>query len=688
MDWDDYSPIDFEAQLNEEQYAAVTAPDGPALVLAGAGSGKTRTLTYRVAYLLLERGIHPGSLMLLTFTNKAAREMLDRVTELTGEHKRPYWTGTFHSIGGRLLRQHAEAVGMQPNYSILDADDADSLLKNLIKNIDSRWLRNKDNPKPSVIGDLISFSRNTSMSLRELIGERMPWEEEEQVGKILQFAAAYQQAKQQQNVMDYDDLLVFTRDLLRDHEEIRARLQQRFTHILVDEYQDTNTIQSEIVDLLAGERHNIMAVGDDAQCIYTWRGANFENIRDFPDRHPGTQIYKIVRNYRSTPEILALANSVLRAQPAAAGYEKELVAAREPGLLPFIVPAIDSKMQAQFIIKRIEALFRDGECKLGDIAILYRSHYQALDLQLEFSRRGIPFVITSGVRFFEQAHIRDFVSQLIVVSNPTNLQAWERLLCLLEKVGPVTVNKILKAAQKVVEAQAKTHQADQGSLFEAAAPRQSESLIQAMADETVVAKVPDVSRDTFVSLVATLRELEAAMQQPATLVKPVRLIELAIEGWYVDHMRNLYANYREREDDLQGLVEFAARFETLEDLLSQLVLLNSETTNRGVELSDDTVRMTTIHQSKGLEFPVVFVIGVAEEQFPSRRTIETGDMEEERRLFYVAVTRAKDELYLCYPMINAGRGGGSLRLEPSRFLQELPRDLYEKLNARSVTAHY
>ncbi|KAF0095216.1 MAG: DNA helicase II / ATP-dependent DNA helicase PcrA [Puniceicoccaceae bacterium 5H] len=685
-DWD-FSPIDYRAELNDEQYAAVTAPGGPALVLAGAGSGKTRTLTYRVAYLLLEKGIHPGSLMLLTFTNKAAREMIDRVTELTGEHKRPYWTGTFHSIGGRLLRQHAEAVGLQTNFSILDADDADNLLKSIIKGIDSRWLRNKDNPKPRVIGDMISYARNTSMDLRALVEERLPWEDEPQIAKILEFAAAYEQAKLKQNVVDYDDLLVFTRNLLRDNDELRTRLQQRFTHLLVDEYQDTNIIQSEIVDLLAGDRHNIMAVGDDAQCIYTWRGANFENIRDFPERHPNTEIYKIVRNYRSTPEILELANSVLRAQPAAAGYEKELVSAREPGLLPFLVPAIDTKMQAQFIIKRIEGLYDEG-LKLGDIAILYRSHFQALDLQLEFSRRGIPFVITSGVRFFEQAHIRDFVTQLRVVSNPTDEQAWERLLGLLEKVGPATVRKILVAAQKVVDAAAKENLAQEGSLFEKTSARQSESLIQALGDETVLAKVPAPAREAFESMVTTLRELEAAMHRPTQATKPAEIIELAIQGWYVDYMRNLYTNYREREDDLQGLVEFAARFDTMEDLLSQLVLLNSETSNRGVELSDDTVRMTTVHQAKGLEFPAVFVIGLAEEQFPSRRTIETGDMEEERRLFYVAVTRAKDELYLCYPMINAGRGGGAMRLEPSRFLRELPENLYEKLNARNVAPRY
>jgi len=678
-----FPPIDFRAELNTEQYAAVTAQDGPALVLAGAGSGKTRTLTYRVAYLIRERGIDPRDILLLTFTNKAAREMVERVMELTASIYPPSWGGTFHSIGGRILRRHGELIGLTPNYTILDEGDATSLLTQVIKDLDKNFTKQKENPKPKVVANLISYARNTRQALDEVINDRFPWMEGLPKA-ILKFAQTYEARKREMQVTDYDDLLVLWLKLLKEHAEVRDFYASKFRHVLVDEYQDTNSLQSEIIDLIA-PHHNIMAVGDDAQCIYTWRGANFENIQSFPERHPGTTIYKIVRNYRSTPEILALANSVLAAQPAASGYEKELIADRDHSVPPYVVPVMDSRQQAQFLISRIEGLYDQGVA-LKDIAILYRAHYQALDTQLEFTRKGIPFVITSGVKFFEQAHIRDFVAQLRFLSNPDDEPALERVLCLLPKVGPATVRKLLKAARKIALSARKTVRTEGGDLFARQGDDDPTKLVHALGHADVVSKVPADAREDYVSLVATLREMDGLMKKDAAAEdqsreSPAEIVARGIEGWYGDFLQTAYADADRRREDLDGLVAFAERFPTMAELLAQLVLMNSETTAHGVELDDDAVRMTTVHQAKGLEYPVVFVIGCADELFPLRRAIEEGDVEEERRLFYVAVTRAKDELYLTIPILNNSRGG-ALRLEPSRFIQELPPQRYERLGYR------
>jgi DNA helicase-2/ATP-dependent DNA helicase PcrA len=670
-------PIDFKKELNDEQYAAVTADPGPALVLAGAGSGKTRTLTYRVAWLMLERNLSPDQLLLLTFTNKAAKEMIGRVQSLTGIGQTPRWSGTFHSIGGRLLRQYGEHIGLSRNYTIMDQSDAESLMSSVIKDADKLFLKNKENPKPKVIHSLLSYSRNTRQSFGDVFRDRYPWHEKIH-SQACGFVKLYEAAKRDQQVCDYDDLLVLWLQLLQEFPDVRTACQNHFPCILVDEYQDTNIIQAEIIDLI-GAHHNIMAVGDDAQCIYTWRGALFENIRSFPERHPGTCIYKILTNYRSTPPILKMANNVLAMQPGDAGYRKELVAFRKGEARPFVVPVMDTRQQAQFLVSRIEALYEEGVA-LDDIAILYRAHYQALDAQLEFTRRGIPFIITSGLRFFEQAHVRDFVAQLRVLANPDDTPAFERLLCLLPKVGPVTVRKCRGAAAKVLEKQL-AKAANTGDLFNDGSGPARPDFFTALAAEEVSGKIPADAREDFRSMVATFLEVHPLLQgdqQP----EPARIVEQVLDGWYGDYIRNVYPDWENRLEDLQSIISFASRFDTMAELLAQLVLMNSETSDRHIEPDDSAVRMSTIHQAKGLEYRVVFVISCADEWLPLRRAIEEGDVEEERRLFYVAITRAMDELYISFPMMHAGRGSVQ-RLMPSRFLAEVPRDDYEKLSFRT-----
>jgi len=647
-------PIDFRAQLNDEQYAAVTAPPGPLLVLAGAGSGKTRTLTYRVAWLL-SQGVRPGEILLLTFTNTAAKEMLHRVQDLTGVEPRRFWGGTFHSIGHRALRLHGEAVGLARSFTILDADESEGLLRDAVEESDKAFFKDKTHPRPGPLHEMISLARNTRLSLAETVARQFP-QHEELIDRLILFAAKYAERKRKTNVVDYDDLLEFWLDLLQKSPDSAAYFQHRFRHLLVDEYQDTNRLQAEIVDLI-GAHHRVMAVGDDAQCIYSWRGASVENILTFPDRHPGTQIHRIETNYRSTPQILELANGVLQAQPKGRHFDKELKAFRADGEKPFFVQAMDGREQAQFIVQRLRGLLDEG-VPMREIAVLYRAHFQALDLQLELSRLQIPYQITSGVRFFEQAHIRDLIALLRFAYNPSDVMAWQRIAVLLPKIGDKGAHKIHAAAL----ARARAAQQD---------------FLDVLGSGELLPSVAKDARDEWPKFVASLQEVGAAMRT----AKPSDTVDLAIEGWYGDYLKGAYANYVSRLDDLKSLIGFAGRFEDMQEMLAQIMLLNGETSDRSADPDADALRLTTVHQAKGLEYAVVFIIGLGEGLFPLRRAIENGDIEEERRLFYVAVTRARDELYLCFPQVNT-KGGPAMLLEPSRFLQELSEDLYQPLKLK------
>lgn len=648
--------IDFRGLLNDEQFAAVTAQPGPLLVLAGAGSGKTRTLTYRVAYLLAQ-GVKPSEILLLTFTNKAAKEMLHRVHDLTGVEPARFWGGTFHSIGNRTLRVHGEAVGLPRSFTILDADESETLLKQTVESVDKGFFKDKTNPRPGPLFSVISLSRNTQLPLLETVEQYFP-QYKEIVHAIPAFAAAYAAKKKEMKVCDYDDLLEHWLHLLERASDVRDYFAQRFKHVLVDEYQDTNTLQAKIVDLIASH-HRVMAVGDDAQCIYSWRGANFENIMTFPERHPGTQICRIETNYRSTPQILNLANGVLQAQPKGRHFDKELRAARSNSQKPFVVQCMDDREQAEFLLKRIRSLIEDDGVSPNEIAVLYRSHFLALEVQLGLSRAGVPYTITSGVKFFERQHVRDLVAVIRFVYNPSDQAAWQRIVMLLPKVGEKGAIKIYEAA------------AEHAQLMR-------RDLVEALDTDDVKSKVPKDAKEEWGSFCASLAEVAEAMRRD----RPHAVVELAINGWYGDYLRGAFADYVERLDELNALVGFAQRFDDMQDLLAQIVLLNGETAETKVDGDDAAIKLTTVHQSKGLEYDVVFLIGLADGQFPGRRAIEDGDVEEERRLFYVGVTRAKNELYLCYPRVASRAGPGGMLLSPSRFITEIDPELYEPLRLR------
>jgi DNA helicase-2/ATP-dependent DNA helicase PcrA len=653
--------IDYARELNEQQYAAVTAPPGPSLVIAGAGSGKTRTLIYRVAYLL-EQGIPPERILLLTFTNKAAKEMMRRVADLLGQELASLWGGTFHSIGNRILRQHANQLGYERDFTILDREDARHLISTCLaeSGVDVKATRF---PKADVLGDIFSLAVNTHKGIKEILREQYDYFEHlaPQVADIQQRYAA---RKRTTNAMDFDDLLVLWLKLMQEHEEVREQYQRRFQFILVDEYQDTNRLQSDLIDLLAARHKNVMVVGDDAQSIYAWRGANYLNILKFPERYPEAKVYKIETNYRSTPEILNVANAAISANVQQ--FAKELAPARKQGSKPVLVVCNDASEQAAFVAQRVLELCEEGG-NANRMAVLYRSHFHALELQLELTKRNIPFSITSGIRFFEQAHIKDVTAYLKLVANPRDELSFKRLAQLLPGIGAKGADKLWKGF---------------GSAESGVRSAESQAVLLAPRLQACVGKVPKKAAVAWAQFVATVAQLEA---------KEVRdnaseMIGLVIEAGYEDYLEESYANYRSRLEDLQQLAVFARQFPTVGDFLTQLALLTNveAEAEQPARKDDERLRLSTIHQAKGLEFDTVFVIMLCDGLFPSERSLETpAGEEEERRLLYVAITRARNELYLSYPLIRAGYGGsGDMMQQPSRFLEEIPGDLVEEWNLR------
>ena len=648
--------LDYDGDLNPQQLAVVKAAGGPILVIAGAGSGKTRVVTYRVAYLI-ESGVDPSRILLLTFTNKAAREMLHRVEVLVptaGGAGGRVWGGTFHHIGNRILRRHAPLVGYQPNYSILDRDDAKKLMNSCLSDLKINPRKSRF-PKGEVIGSLWGLAVNTRKPIAEIVLERVPYFHGF-LDDIQAVVERYRNRKRELNVMDFDDLLFYWETLLREHPEVRKRYNEQFQHLLVDEYQDTNRLQADVLDLLARQHGNIMVVGDDSQSIYSFRGANFANILTFPERYPGSKIYKLEVNYRSTPEILHLANTSIvhnRYQ-----FPKELQTIRPPGSRPILVPVQDIMEQASFVAQKLEEINQQG-VPLAQMAVLYRAHYHSMELQMELSRRRIPYEVRSGLRFFEQAHIKDVSSYLKITSNPLDELAWKRVLLLYPKIGKSTADKIW---QMVLS----------GFLN----PQ------TAMDAPEVLQKIPGRVRENwrlFSRTLSMLRDLEKTSG-------PGGMIDRVLQEGYESYLQSKYPDYESRMDDLRQLAAFAYRYSSCQDFLSELALLTSlegeSTPVRGRD-ENGTVKLSSVHQAKGLEWSVVFIIWLAEGRFPSVRSLlESGGEgeEEERRLFYVAITRARDELFLCYPRFAPDRGRREMIQRPSRFIAELSGVGYERFN--------
>ena len=659
--------IDYAAELNEQQLAAVTAPPGPILVIAGAGSGKTRTLTYRVAYLL-ENGIDPRNILLLTFTNKAAREMLNRVANLLPVDASGLWGGTFHSVGNRILRRHGSALGYSSGFTIMDREDQKDLINTVVASagIDPKEIRF---PKGDVLAEIFSFVVNTEKPLEALLAEKFPYFLP-LLDRIQDVQERYEKKKKATNSTDFDDLLQKTLSMFQQHERIAEIYRRQFQFILVDEYQDTNKIQADLVDLLACDHRNVMVVGDDAQSIYSWRGANFQNILEFPKRYPDAQVFKIEMNYRSVPEILEVANAAIAANVHQ--FRKHLSATRESkALKPALVALNNSAEQAQFVAQRLLEL-RDENVDLNDIAVLYRAHYHALELQLELSRRGIPYQITSGIRFFEQAHIKDVTSFVRFIANPRDEVAFNRMVKLLPGIGNRTAENLW---QKWTAGLAVAGIGDPGS-EETPAPTGVTAPGYRFGERLQAMNVPAKSKKLWTQLAHTLDEI-APGGQPSP---PSEMISSIVEAIYDDYAKVNFTNYELRREDLDQLAVFARQFKDVHEFLSQLALISNVDAEAapGQTSDKEAVNLSTVHQAKGLEFHTVFVIWLTDGMFPSSRSLDTGDaLEEERRLFYVAITRGRDELYLTYPHMRLSGGYGDVFQRPSRFLQEIPNELVE-----------
>ena len=638
--------IDYPSHLNPEQLAAVTSPDSASLVIAGAGSGKTRVVTYRVAYLI-EKGIDPSGIMLLTFTNKAAREMLNRVETLIKGEARRVWGGTFHHIGNIILRKYGEAINLNPNFTILDREDSKSLMESCLAELNPG--KDRMFPKGNLLLDIISRSTGSVMPLNEVIEERYP-HMLEYTGEIQQVQKRYETKKRTMNLVDFDDLLLFWKMTLIEAPAIKKKLSGSFLHMLVDEYQDTNRIQAEIIDLMASAHKNIMVVGDDSQSIYSFRGACFDNIISFPQRYPGTKIYKLTTNYRSSKEILNLANNSIAYNSRQ--YSKELNSLERRGPLPALVPLKNIYQQAGFVSQRILDLVDEG-VPMKEIAVLYRSHYQSMDLQMELTRRRIPYEVRSGLRFFEQAHIKDITSYLKALINSVDEISWMRILKLTPGIGNVTARKIWEIV------------------------RSSENPIETVRSDNIIKLLPKRARENWHIFRATLEGLsrEQIIQYPSEAIREI------LNRGYDSYLRGNYENYEDRKEEITQLSNYANNFRSAIEFLTDLALLASVRSEDIVEGGDEgeAIVLSTVHRAKGLEWSRVFVLGLADGGFPSARSM--GDLEkeeEERRVFYVAITRAKDELYLCYPIMDNRWHDGSIVKRPSLFIQELPEHVYER----------
>ena len=657
---------DYQSELNDEQYRVVTEGDGPCLVLAGAGSGKTRAVTYRVAYLL-ERGVAPERILLLTFTNKAADEMLRRVASLRGpmaigpkqsneiasspsaprNDTTGIWGGTFHSIGYRILRQYAERLGYRRDFSILDASDSKDLVKICMKEEGAG--DTKSFPGPGTVHGIISFAVNAQISIAEVLDWKYP-QHEKYSEQFQLIADRYEQKKRTAQVMDFDDLLLNVVRLFTQHADIRARYAEQFQYVLVDEYQDTNALQSRLVDMMSAKHRNVLVVGDDAQSIYSFRAADIQNILSFEKRYPDAKIFKLETNYRSTPEILDFANEIIANNKKQ--YQKELRSVGAPLEKPELKTFSDTAEEAREIARHITDLKRTGTA-LANIAVLFRSSFHSQELEMELARHNIPYDYRGGLRFFERAHVKDVLAYLRLAHNPKDTMAWMRVLYMYDGIGPQTAAKIVERVVEIPD-------------------------LTSVDTERVAAGLParaNAGWQQFSYDMARLRDVPERT--------PAGLINAVLASSYKDILEKEHEDHKERMEDLEQMARFAERAPDLGNFLGEATLTEAHS----ARLARDTAAkeeprmvLSTIHQAKGLEWDVVFILRMAAGMFPNERALSSEeDIEEERRLFYVAATRARRELYLCYPLMAGGEH--NYLLQPSPFIQELPKEVFKEVDA-------
>lgn len=640
--------IDYKNELNQEQLNVVLNAEGACLVLAGAGSGKTRTLVYRLAYLL-ESGIEPEEILLMTFTNKAAQEMSSRVEELLGLYPKGLWAGTFHHIGNKILRKHIKKLGYTSSYTIMDEGDAYDLINNIIGSIDIQ--KDKYFPKARVIKNIISFATNAGVSIETAINKRFNFLENETVDWIKIINTRYKTKKKELNVLDYDDLLVLWLKLLEEHPDFLESLSKTFKYILVDEYQDTNHIQASIIKKLANYHKNILVVGDDAQSIYSFRAADIKNILSFPNIFEDTKTFRLETNYRSTPEILALANASIANNTEQ--FSKNLKPSQPSGNKPIIAGVNNTEQQAKFVTQKILELNDEG-LPLNKIAILIRADYHALELELQLNKKSIPYIKRGGMKFFEQAHLKDMVAFLKIIQNPQDQIAWTRVLLLQPSIGKATAVKITSRLL-----------------------------------DSDLANIISNEYGLRTKALKSWQNLQQLFNRILTIDQKQisQILEIILEDNYTDYAHSSFDNAQKRIEDIEQFINFSDKYNSLGTFLSDITLSENFQTQGATETQQqkEQIILSTIHQAKGLEWDSVFVIHLASGQFPHNKSIENRlEFEEERRLFYVATTRAKKELYLLYPITLYSHSTGMTFANPSEFIRELDPILYDEGNIESI----
>ena len=604
--------IDYEKVLNSAQLEAVMSIDGPILVIAGAGSGKTRTLIYRVARLV-EQGISPPSILLLTFTRKAAQEMLERAAMLQDERCRFVSGGTFHSLANRILRRYAGLLGFPDGFSLLDRSDMEDVISSLIRELNFNKRPNRF-PKKGTIASIISKGANTQQPIEELL--------EAEYEHLLEFlphikrlAHMYDTYKKNNSLMDYDDLLLHLRSLLQMNMEVRRILSRQFKYIMVDEYQDTNRIQADILEHLCFEHRNIMVVGDDCQAIYSFRGADYNNMFDFPNRFPDAKIIKLEENYRSTQPILDVTNAIM--DRAIKKYTKCLYTRREGGKRPELINTRTEPKQAEFVCRYIKEQLKRGY-SLKDFAVLFRAGYHSFELEAELARQRIPYVKYGGFKFLESAHIKDFLSHISAFLNRDNIVSWMRILRLIKNIGPAKAQRIYKWLKEN-----NIHPKD-------------------------LSQWPGMKDKNRYRELNALANLFFEMSKEG--ISPRDAVKLIMD-YYVPILKDRFDDYPKRQRDLNQIISMASRYKSLKSFLDDLILEPPTSPDELEQEQDaDFLTLSTVHSAKGLEWPIVIIIWAVEGRFPLYRSIgDIDSLEEERRLMYVAATRAKDHLIICYP---------------------------------------
>ena len=629
--------INYENELNPAQLEAVKFKNGPVLVIAGAGSGKTKTLTFRVARLI-ESGIKPENILLLTFTKKAADEMLNRAVMILDSRCEKVAGGTFHSFSNYILRKYSNLLELRNNFTIIDRADAEDVINHLRGSVIGK--QEKRFPRKGTILDIYSKTINKNMTAEEVIESEYN-QFSHCIEKINEISKQYIAYKRQNSLLDYDDLLLYLRTLLQSNDDIRKKLSNQYKYILIDEYQDTNSLQADIIKLLASEHNNVMAVGDDSQSIYSFRGANFRNILDFPAIFPDTKIIKLEQNYRSSQNILALTNEIIK--KAKEKYTKNLFSDIVFPEKPALICMNDMQTEAEFVAQRVLEL-QEEDISLNDIAVLCRSARMTYNLEIELAKRAIPYRKFGGLKFIETAHVKDVIAHLRVILNPYDIISLNRILLLLDGVGNQTAMKLLPVLS-------------------------SEKI------ETEKLMLPSKSSESIKKLLLTLDE------QRKNLLNPSQIVEKVL-AYYEPILIDKYDDYTKRLKDLEHFLYLSSQYSNLEDFLSDLALEPPDSSVSEVEdgaQKDEYLTLSTIHSAKGLEWKAVFIIGAVDGRFPSVYSFNSEEeLDEELRLMYVAATRAKSYLYITYPIDMFDYSSGMVLSKPSRFLDGIEQDILEK----------